>query len=536
MRSLLAAAVVCLAAAPGLAADDGLMLRSGDRVVFYGDSITQQRLYTRYVQQYIYVRYPELDIEFFNAGWGGDTAKGANARLERDVLELDPTVVTLCFGMNDGRYRSTDPAILKGFEAEMEGLVARLALANVRVLVLSPGCVDSDRRPNLAKSKYNDALAELGRAAERVAKKHGCRYVDLRTPMLRVQTELKRANAEFTMIPDSVHPAPPGHLVMAHEILKGMGAERMPAIGEFDASDGALRFTSSPTVALPFWIDGAGLAVARACGLLDDLAAQELRIKGVAKGTYEVQIDGSSLGTHTARELAKGIAVVGSWSAAARDVHDRVSAMENEYFDLWRKERLPGLESTRAPEIDAIANARIVARMGLLALDHDMVRAIAAPSLAHRITLEELPTGPNLALGKSYESSDTNTSNWGEGGLTDGSWAADAQDCFATGSAARFPKHVTVDLGKTKKIGVVRLGVPEFGATKTVRVAVSRTGKTFSDVGTRTFAQKRAERVTLRFDPIPARYVRLIYEDHHAARVGFPPTFAFTTELEVYGP
>ncbi len=34
----------------------------------------------------------------------------------------------------------------------------------------------------------------------------------------------------------------------------------------------------------------------------------------------------------------------------------------------------------------------------------------------------------------------------------------------------------------------------------------------------------------------PARYVRLTYADHHSDALGYTPTFAFTTEVEVFGP
>ena len=77
------------------------VLKAGDRVVLYGDSITEQRQYTRFIQQYIQCRYPELKVNFYNAGWSGDTAGGGFGRLERDVLLLKPTVVTLFFGMKD---------------------------------------------------------------------------------------------------------------------------------------------------------------------------------------------------------------------------------------------------------------------------------------------------------------------------------------------------------------------------------------------------------------------------------------------------
>jgi lysophospholipase L1-like esterase len=80
------------------------ILKKNDCVVFLGDSITEQQLYSNYVETYLALRYPELNLSFFNAGWGGDTVPGGLARLERDVLALKPTVVTICYGMNDGAY------------------------------------------------------------------------------------------------------------------------------------------------------------------------------------------------------------------------------------------------------------------------------------------------------------------------------------------------------------------------------------------------------------------------------------------------
>src|SRR5215469_14646306 len=69
-------------------------LKDGDRVVFYGDSITEQRLYTTYVEHYCTTHYPDRRITFINTGWGGDkvTANdcqpcagvGGLARIKRD--------------------------------------------------------------------------------------------------------------------------------------------------------------------------------------------------------------------------------------------------------------------------------------------------------------------------------------------------------------------------------------------------------------------------------------------------------------------
>ena len=50
------------------------LIHDGDRVVFLGDSITEQKLYTTYVEAYALTRYPKWSLTFRNTGWGGDTA------------------------------------------------------------------------------------------------------------------------------------------------------------------------------------------------------------------------------------------------------------------------------------------------------------------------------------------------------------------------------------------------------------------------------------------------------------------------------
>src|SRR5580698_1817993 len=49
-------------------------IHDGDRVVFLGDSITQQKLYTTYIEAYALTRYPQWKLSFRNTGWGGDTS------------------------------------------------------------------------------------------------------------------------------------------------------------------------------------------------------------------------------------------------------------------------------------------------------------------------------------------------------------------------------------------------------------------------------------------------------------------------------
>ncbi|MBT3200791.1 MAG: hypothetical protein HN350_12845, partial [Phycisphaerales bacterium] len=54
--------------------NDGFFIKDNDRVVFLGDSITQQRLYTTYIEAYALTRFPEYKLTFRNTGWNRDTA------------------------------------------------------------------------------------------------------------------------------------------------------------------------------------------------------------------------------------------------------------------------------------------------------------------------------------------------------------------------------------------------------------------------------------------------------------------------------
>ena len=515
------------------------VLKAGDRVVIYGDSITEQRLYSRFVQQYIQCRYPELKINFYNAGWSGDTAGGGFKRLERDVLLLKPTVVTLFFGMNDGAYCAQSAGITGTFKRNEESIVTALRAKDVRVVIYTPGCVDPDRQKRFAECKYNDNLESLGKAALELAQQYAQPHADVFHPMLAFQNAQKAKNPGFTMIPDAVHPSTPGHLVMAQEMLKGLGAEPMPAIGSVDVKSGAgegLRVVSSNPAQLvlettrpmlmPFWFDSGALAVMRDSGFLA-FASGKLTVKGLASGYYKLSLDGGDCGKFSAEEFAAGVSVAGNTCAAAQRVHDLIQRKEDSYYTAWRQVRLPMADIAGSQEIVD----------GLMAADEGyqkVIHNLALPVAKCTITLSAAPEGPNLAQGKHYVCSDENKYNWGIGGLTDGNWGANPQHCFATGDSATLPKHVTIDLEKPARIGTVVFGVPPFGATKTVKVSISVDGQNFAEVGSHVFAPRKEAAANVAFPASEARYVRLTYTDRYEEDIQFPRVFAFTTELEVY--
>jgi lysophospholipase L1-like esterase len=203
---------------------------AGDRVVFLGDSITAGASYLQNVVLYFTLHEPGTDIQFVhNAGIPGDTAPGGFDRLERDVLKYQPTVVTICFGMNDGRV-APEP----GQQPEdrlIEALtktIAALKAKNIRVVLITPGCIDPDTAQRWFPTKelmlgYNDTLKSLGDAIKALGAREGLPVADVFAPMLAVTQQGKADDPKFTIIPDGVHPEETGGAVMGYGMLTGLG-------------------------------------------------------------------------------------------------------------------------------------------------------------------------------------------------------------------------------------------------------------------------------------------------------------------------
>ena len=96
-------------------------LQDGDTLVFCGDSITHQCLYSQYVETFFYTRYPERRIRFHNASVGGDRVGDALARFHIDIAPYKPKYVTILLGMNDGTYQHFNHDVFKTYDDAASG-------------------------------------------------------------------------------------------------------------------------------------------------------------------------------------------------------------------------------------------------------------------------------------------------------------------------------------------------------------------------------------------------------------------------------
>jgi hypothetical protein len=101
LRTALAGAIVFVGIA---VASAETLLKPDDYVAVIGDSITEQKLYSLYMEDYLLMCQPTSHLRTTQFGWGGETAPGFAKRMEYDMIRFHPTAATTCFGMNDGRY------------------------------------------------------------------------------------------------------------------------------------------------------------------------------------------------------------------------------------------------------------------------------------------------------------------------------------------------------------------------------------------------------------------------------------------------
>ncbi len=394
-RFTLLAALLVLATS-ALRAD--FFIKDGDRVVFLGDSITEQRLYTTYIEAYALTRHPGWQLTFRNVGWGGDTAwlrqrthaderalfaadAEAQSRmvedavgrgLRRDVLPLKPTVVTVKFGMNDHSYQAFREDIFKAYVRSQEEIAKVLKANGARVAFLTPQPIE-EKRADPDQDVKNQSLRKFSDGLKEVAEKEGALFVDQFAPYMAMLLRERAANPPGMIGGgDAVHPGPIGHTVMAWAVLKGLGASPLVSRAEIDAqmkkSNGSQCKISELKVgegtvsfdrlddALPMPIDSRAEAALKLAPILDELDRYELRVSGLAEGNYTISIDGEPAAKATATELGKGVNLstqAGPITKQANTVLDLVFKKNNQFFTRWRSVQLHEFPSwAQSPETE----------------------------------------------------------------------------------------------------------------------------------------------------------------------------------------
>ena len=304
---------------------EDFFFKDGDRVVMIGDSITEQHLYSNYVEMWTVTRFPKWKITFRNVGIGGDRSVGGNSRFARDVLLHKPTAMTVDFGMNDGSYREFSDQTFKPYMDGLQGMADQATVANIRTAWVTPQPLDNDEQGKTALTGYNQTLEKFSEGVRAISEKNSGKFVDQFHPYLQVLDAARSKADKYNRITagDAVHPGPPGQALMAASILKGMNFPSLVAAVEIDAKQNKVVSQENCSVeglqatatsvkfkkldkALPFFPEDAS-SILPWTPILDELNDYKIQVTGLAPGKYKVRIDSVDVAELSAESLGAGV-------------------------------------------------------------------------------------------------------------------------------------------------------------------------------------------------------------------------------------
>jgi lysophospholipase L1-like esterase len=325
LRCALCCLVFLFVALP--ARGEAFFFKDGDRVVMMGDSITEQHLYSNYVEMWTVTRFPAWDLTFRNVGIGGDRSTGGRTRFARDTTPYAPTAMTVDFGMNDGGYRAFDQATFQPYMDGLQGIADRAKAKDIRVAWITPQPLDTGDQGPTALTGYNLTLEQFSEGVKTIADRNGGLFVDQFHPYLAALERARKAGPSYDRITagDAVHPGPPGQALMAYGILKGLGFPTAVSAVTIDVSAGAdgkasgtncmasgvtrqgdnLRFERTDA-ALPFFPDEAR-PILKWAPILEELNQYMLKVVGLKPGKYSIRLGSAAVAEFHASALAEGV-------------------------------------------------------------------------------------------------------------------------------------------------------------------------------------------------------------------------------------
>ena len=348
---------LALAPAIALAADPPtLELKTGDHVVYLGNTFAERDQNYGYLETLLTTRFPDADFTFRNLGWSGDTVWGdARARfgtradgfqhLKDHILALEPTVILVAYGMNES---FAGEAGLKGFEAGLTTLLDTLAETKAKIVLFSPIPHEDLGPPLPDPAKHNADLRVYRDHMAKVAEDRGVSFVDL-MDLLR-WSELPQG--PWWLTDDGIHLKPRGYAYLDKWLAAMLGAlqgerllevqgDRVAAsrgwtISDFERSADLVKFVAlADSLSPPPFPPAKGNTPKHA--MFEGGGGIFLRVLGLPRGRYAVREDGriidkaESDGTAMSFQIGRGPEI-----EQVETLRATINAKNKLYFYRWR--------------------------------------------------------------------------------------------------------------------------------------------------------------------------------------------------------
>lgn len=181
--------------------------------VAFGDSITDgygvYRGFVSFLTERISKARPEIELTTINTGMSGDNTSDAIYRLQSDVLEHDPDLVTINFGVND----AFSGISAEKFGSNLEGMVDAIQENGCASIVLVSSEVIPEPRAEKQVLPYWEKMRQVAEKMEIV-------YADANGYW---QSLLDSGTDQWSLIiPGDMHPNEEGHKVIADAVFEAI--------------------------------------------------------------------------------------------------------------------------------------------------------------------------------------------------------------------------------------------------------------------------------------------------------------------------
>ncbi|MEM5593025.1 SGNH/GDSL hydrolase family protein [Niallia circulans] len=175
----------------------------------FGDSITAGRE-TRNEPVLTAMLADTIDhYEIINAGINGNNTVDALNRIEADVIQKQPDLVTILFGANDAAFHKMID--LPTYRKNMRRIVQ--LIGPDKAILITPAPVDE----TLQFARTNEVLARYANAVKEVATETGAYFIDFYTEMLSLEDYQKKLKGIHN---DGLHFGEEGYAILVDLLVK----------------------------------------------------------------------------------------------------------------------------------------------------------------------------------------------------------------------------------------------------------------------------------------------------------------------------
>lgn len=197
------------------------------KILFQGDSITDAgrdrsdphdlgRGYPLYTAELIRSEFPETEFEFIDLGISGNRSENLLARMESDIVELQPDLISILIGVNDVWHRqppTSIPTTDEQFEANYRRILEAVKMrTNAKLLMIEPYLLDLPIR-----NKMRPELIRIIEIVRMLAREYADAYLPLDGLLAAAEIGQKKPKV---FSDDGIHPNAVGARWIAERYLE----------------------------------------------------------------------------------------------------------------------------------------------------------------------------------------------------------------------------------------------------------------------------------------------------------------------------